>query len=72
MLGCDTARYTVQRALSNTNCKVIQAMRTIGMTNATLTFDFPLAIKLADKVRVGEGTKWNACPDTQAFIGGMT
>lgn len=54
VLGCDTARYTVQQALSDTACKVIQAMRTIGMTNAALKFEFPLTIKLEDKVRIGE------------------
>ena len=55
VLGCDTARYTVQQALKDTDCKVVQAMRTIGMTNAALTFEFPTTIRLEDKVRIGQG-----------------
>lgn len=57
VLGCDTARYTVQQALGGTRCKVIQGMRTIGMTNAALKFEFPLTIKLEDKVRIAQGDR---------------
>jgi hypothetical protein len=53
VLGCNTARYTVQNALRDTDCTVVQAMRTIGMTNAALKFELPLTIKLEDKVRLG-------------------
>jgi hypothetical protein len=57
VLGCGTARYTVQQALRDTDCKVIQAMRTTGMTNAALKFEFPLTIKLEDKMKIGRGDK---------------
>jgi hypothetical protein len=55
VLGCNTARYTVQNALRDTDCRVVQAMRTIGMTNAALKFEFPMTIKLENKVRIGAG-----------------
>lgn len=47
VLGCESATYTVQETLMNTACKVIQGMRVVGTTNATLTFRFPLRIDLA-------------------------
>jgi len=62
VLGCNTARYTVQDALRDTDCKVVQAMRTIGMTNAALKFEFPLTIRLEDKVRIGTGDKVERLP----------
>ena len=55
VLGCNTARYTVQSALRDTDCRVVQAMRTIGMTNAALKFEFPMTVKLENKVRIGAG-----------------
>lgn len=55
VLGCDTARYTAQQALEDTDCQVIQAMRMTGLTNATVKFQFPMTVRLEDKVRVGKG-----------------
>ena len=55
VLGCDSAGYTVQQTLEHTDCHVIQAMRTTGLTNATVKFRFPLTLSLHDKTRVGEG-----------------
>jgi hypothetical protein len=55
VLGCDSAAYTVQQALKDTGCHVIQAMRVTGITNATVRFQFPLTIKLEDRTRVGQG-----------------
>ena len=46
VLGCDSATYTVQDVLKNTDCRVIQGMRMIGTTNATLKFRLPLTIEL--------------------------
>jgi len=46
VLGCDSAAYTVQDTLKDTDCQVIQGMRMVGTTNATLTFRFPLTINL--------------------------
>lgn len=55
VLGCDTARYTVEQTLKDTDCRVIQAMETTGLTNATVKFQFPLNLELHDVARVGEG-----------------
>ena len=46
VLGCDSATYSVQDALENTACQVIQGMQMIGTTNATLKFRFPMTIDL--------------------------
>jgi hypothetical protein len=46
VLGCDSAAYTAQEALKNTTCQVIQGMRMIGTTNATLKVRFPMTIDL--------------------------
>lgn len=55
VLGCDTARYTVQQTLEGTGCRVIQAMETTGLTNATVKLKFPMTVTLDDVTRVGEG-----------------
>jgi len=57
VLGCKTARYTVEEALEGMNCKVVQAMWTVGMTNAKLSFQFPMTITLEDKVRINKAGK---------------
>lgn len=54
VLGCDTARYTVRKALKDTRCRVFQGMRTVGMTNAAVQVNFPMTITLEDKVRIGQ------------------
>jgi len=55
VLGCDSATYTVQQALRDTECQVVQAMRMTGITNATVKFQFPMTVKLEEKTRVGHG-----------------
>ena len=55
VLGCDSATYTVQKALKDTECQVIQAMRMTGITNAIVRFQFPMTVKLEENVRVGDG-----------------
>jgi hypothetical protein len=55
VLGCDSATYTVQQALKDTECQIIQAMHMTGITNATVKFQFPMTVKLEEKARVGEG-----------------
>ena len=57
VLGCDTARYTVREALKDIRCRVFQGMRTVGMTNAALKYNFPMTITLEDKVRIGQERK---------------
>lgn len=52
VLGCDSATYTVQQALKDTGCRVIQAMQMIGITNATVKYRFPMTLALQEKTRV--------------------
>ena len=62
VLGCDTALYTVQQALKDTDCRVILGMRTTGFTNAALKFEFPLTVTLEQKARVYDGHKVERLP----------
>jgi len=55
VLGCDTARYTVEDALENTDCRIIQAMQMTGLTNAIVKFQFPMTVTLDKNTRVGKG-----------------
>ena len=55
VLGCDSAAFTARQVLKNTNCHVIVGMRTVGITNATVTHRFPLTFELQDKTRVQIG-----------------
>ena len=52
VMGCESARYTVEQALEDTNCKVLMAMRLVGITNATLKSKFPSTIALENLARV--------------------
>lgn len=52
VLGCDSATYTAKDALRNIDCKIIQAMRMIGITNTTVKFRFPLTLELRHKTHV--------------------
>jgi len=55
VLGCESAAYTVERALEDTGCRVVKAMRTTGITNATVKFQLPMTVTLEDRTRVGTG-----------------
>lgn len=55
VLGCDSAAFTAQQVLKSTDCRVIQAMRMVGITNATITHRFPLTFELRDTTRVQIG-----------------
>jgi hypothetical protein len=46
VLGCDSAAYTARDALKDTDCQVLQGMRTTAIANATMTFRFPLTVEL--------------------------
>jgi hypothetical protein len=52
VMGCESARYTVEQTLKNTDCKVILGMQLVGITNANLKFEFPLTAKLENSARV--------------------
>lgn len=55
VLGCDSAAFTAQQVLRDTDCHVVAGMRTVGITNATVTHRFPLTFELQDKTRVQIG-----------------
>ncbi len=52
VMGCESARHTVEQTLESTQCDVILAMRLTGITNATLRFEFPLTVRLENLARV--------------------
>lgn len=52
VLGCESAKYTVQEALKTTDCEVILGMELVGVTNAALKFGFPLTVRLENLARV--------------------
>lgn len=52
VMGCESARYTVEETLKNTDCDVVLAMQLVGITNASLKFEFPLTVKLENLARV--------------------
>jgi len=62
VLGCETARYTVEQTLENTDCRVLQAMQTTGLTNATVKFQFPLTVSLDNVTRVDARGMGNSPP----------
>jgi hypothetical protein len=52
VLGCESAAYTATQALKDTGCKVVQAMRLQGITNATIGYERSMKLVLRDKARV--------------------
>ena len=52
VMGCESARYTAEQALSSIDCEVILAMQLAGITNATVDFSLPLTVRLEDLVCV--------------------
>jgi len=52
VMGCESARHTVEKALKDTDCDVYLAMQLVGVTNAILNFGFPSTIRLDNQARV--------------------
>lgn len=52
VMGCESARHTVEQTLKSTACEVLLAMQLVGITNASLKFQFPLTVKLENLARV--------------------
>jgi len=52
VMGCESARYTVEQTLKGTACEVVLGMQLVGITNASLKFQFPLTVKLENLARV--------------------
>ena len=55
VLGCDSAAFTAQQVLKDTNCQVILGMKMVGITNATVAHRFPLTFELQEASRVPIG-----------------
>lgn len=48
VLGCDSATETVRDAVESAGCKVIEAMRVGGLTNAQIKFSLPDKVSFED------------------------
>ena len=46
VMGCESARCTVEDTLKSTDCNVVLGMQLVGITNASLKFELPLTVKL--------------------------
>lgn len=46
ILGCDSATETIREAVKSSGCKVIEAMKVGGLTNAKIKFSFPDKVSL--------------------------
>lgn len=57
VLGCESAAHTAEQALKGSRCRVIQAMRMIGITNATVAYQAPLKLVLEHTTRVPVNVK---------------
>lgn len=66
VMGCESARYTVEEALKDTACEVVLAMQLVGITNASLKFQFPLTVKLENLARVNANEVSNVGPSEGA------
>jgi len=52
VLACESAQCTVKETLEDTDCEAILGMKLVGLTNATMKFEFPLKIRLDSPTRV--------------------
>ena len=62
VMGCESARQTVEDTLEDVDCDVVLAMQLVGITNARLKFEFPLTVKLEDLSRVGANERIGHAP----------
>ena len=53
VMGCESAKCTVDETLGDTHCEVLLAMKLVGITNAKLKFELPLNVRLDQPSRVG-------------------
>ena len=53
VMGCESARCTVDETLGITQRDVLLAMKLVGITNARLKFEFPLNVRLDQPSRIG-------------------
>lgn len=52
VMGCASAQATVEQTLEDLDCDVILGMELVGITNASLKFNFPLNVTLVKPMRV--------------------
>lgn len=52
VMGCESARCTVEETLRDSDCDTILGMQLVGITNAVLKFEFPLNVTLGSAMRV--------------------
>ena len=52
VMGCESAKYTVEQTLRSADCEVVPGMRLVGITNATLRSALPFTVSLDDLARV--------------------
>ncbi len=52
VLGCESSVRTAEKALEGMSCKVVSGMRVVGITNAAVTYRFPMTLELEDADRV--------------------
>ena len=62
VMGCESARQTVEQALRGTGCDVVLGMELVGITNARLKFGLPLTVTLEDLSRVGASERPKRIP----------
>ncbi len=62
VMGCESARQTVEQTLKDTGCDVVLAMQLVGITNAKLKFQLPLTISLDDLSRVNANERAGHAP----------
>jgi hypothetical protein len=74
VLGCDSATRTAKETVEESGCKVIQAMRSTGVANATVGFRFPSTVDLRHAAYVGSdeederpATRPPSCRDSSAL-----
>jgi hypothetical protein len=66
VMGCESARCTVEDTLKNTDCEVVLAMQLVGITNANLKFQFPFTVRLENLARVSANERTEEVASTGA------
>jgi len=62
VMGCESARHTVEETLKDSDCKTVLGMELVGVTNATLKIGLPLTVRLDNLARVNANERINTAP----------
>lgn len=65
VMGCESARCTVEDTLKNTDCDVLPGMQLVGITNARLKFEFPMNVRLDHPSRVKANEREGYAPHVE-------